>query len=241
MIPNVLAWLAFVSAASASPLLRVEEAGDGLLGSPADFAKLAAPREIAVTPHGYARHLRAVQQHFLAVEGRHPPIYYFFCSVYYIPRQSGFTAAAGFDMRPDTRLRGKSFPRSFVSAVRMEGTGRLIEPGPGGQNYISYLGNYRDRSIGNRNNTLVPRKSAAVHRRNPLFSHGTPLRVLDPAIFNTFGATGFETGDTGGGLFRSQIDLYWGEDDPLGPDDIYRPASCDVSMRWIVPVIVGGK
>ena len=141
-------------------------------------------------------------------------------------------------MRTDTRLRGRKFPKSFVDAVRMEGTGRLAKPGPAGHEYISYLGNYRSRSIGNRNNPLVPRGSAAVHRRNPLFRHGTPLRVLDSAVFNSFGATAFETGDTGGGLFRSQIDLYWGEDDPLGPRDIYRPASCDISVRWMVPVII---
>ncbi len=122
----------------------------------------------------------------------------------------------------------------------MEGTGKLEKPGPNGQTYIDYLGNYRKHSLGNRNNVLTARKSAAVHLRNPLFKHGTPLRVLDPQIFNTFGSTDFETGDTGGGLFKSQIDLYWGEDDPRDPLNIFRPASCDVAVRWIVPVIVGG-
>lgn len=54
-----------------------------------------------------------------------------------------------------------------------------------------------------------------------------------------FGATRFQVGDTGGGLFRSQFDLYWGEDVPLGPGaDIWRPASCDVAVSRIVPVLV---
>lgn len=47
-----------------------------------------AAAAVSVGPHGYARHLRAVQRHLLAVDRRHPPIYYFFCSVYYAPRQS---------------------------------------------------------------------------------------------------------------------------------------------------------
>ncbi len=238
-------WLVVVlilssGAAFGSLLLVFPEPREGLFADAEEFANLAPPRETAVGPHGFARHFNALQQHYLAVEGKHPPVYYFFCTVYYIPRETGFTVERGFDMTPDTRLRGKTFARSFARAVRMEGTGRLARPGPEGQKYIDYLGQYRKHSIGNRNNVLTDRKSAAVHRRNPLFRHGTQLRVLDPQIFNTFGSTGFETGDTGGGLFRSQIDLYWGEDDPMGPLDIFRPASCDVAVRWIVPVIVGG-
>jgi hypothetical protein len=226
--------------ACASSLLFFPEPGEGLLGDPGEFARLAPPREIAAGPHGFARHLNAVQRHHLALEGKHPPIYYFFCTVYYIPRETGFKEESGFDTTPDRRLGGKTFGRAFARAVRMEGSGRLEKPGPKGRKYIDYLGNYRRDSLGNRNNVLTDRKSAAVHLRNPLFKHGTPLRVLDPQIFNTFGSTDFETADTGGGLFKSQIDLYWGEDDPMDPIQIARPASCDVAVRWIVPVIVGG-
>jgi hypothetical protein len=223
-----------------SPLLIPEEPAEGLLGDAAAYTRLAAPGEGPAQALGYAQHMRAVQRHYLAVEGRHPPVYYFFCTVYYVPRQSGFTAEAGFDMRPDTRLKGKPFPRSFVRAVRMEGTGKLAEAAPDGRHFINHLGGYLKAPLGNRNNVLTPRKSAAVHRRNSLFTHGTRLRVMDPAVYHSFGATGFETGDTGGGLFPSQIDLYWGEDDPRGPMEIARPASCEIAVRWIVPVIVGG-
>jgi hypothetical protein len=227
--------------ASGSLLLAVPEPRSGLFADAEEFAKLGLNAETAVGPHGFSRHFNAVQQHYLALEGKHPPIHYFFCTVYYIPRETGFTEERGFDMRPDPRLRGGKFGRSFARAVRMEGSGRLAQPGPKGEDYIDYLGKYRKHPIGNRNNILTDRKSAAVHRHNPLFRHGTPLRVLDPHIFNTFGSTAFETGDTGGGLFRGQIDLYWGEDDPMGPLDLFRPASCDVAVRWIVPVIVEGR
>ncbi len=58
-------------------------------------------------------------------------------------------------------------------------------------------------------------------------------------MYNQFGGIRYEVGNTGAGLFRSQIDLYWGEDDPRGPGSgIFRPASCDVAVSWIVPVLV---
>ena len=45
--------------------------------------------------------------------------------------------------------------------------------------------------------------------------------------------------DTGGGLFHSQIDLYWGEDEPRGPwPDTARAAACELSVQWIVPVMI---
>ncbi|MEO0445687.1 MAG: hypothetical protein AAF191_06375, partial [Verrucomicrobiota bacterium] len=108
-----------------------------------------------------------------------------------------------------------------------------------GKNYLNYQGKYHPRILGNRNNTLQPRESIAVHRYNPLFGKGTRAWILDPELYHQFGAIRYQVGDTGGGLFRSQIDLYWGEDDPLGPGpDIWRPASCDVAVRWVVPVLV---
>ena len=41
----------------------------------------------------------------------------------------------------------------------------------------------------------------------------------------------------GAGLFKNQIDLYWGEDDPAGSSQIAMPASCPVGVWWIVPVV----
>jgi hypothetical protein len=100
-------WLAGVAAAAASPLLLPPEPRDGLLADAREFARLGAPAAISVGPHGYSRHLRAVQRHLLAVDRRHPPIYYFFCSFYYVGKA-----------RPRSRLSGvMSNPRSAVNPL----------------------------------------------------------------------------------------------------------------------------
>lgn len=227
------------SSAAATPLLMFDEPREGLLGDSKEFASIAEPAEVSVGARSYASHLKTLQQHYLAVLGKHPPIYYFFCTVYYTPRQTGFRAEQGFDMTPDYRLKGKKFPKSYVNAVRVEGFGRLAEPSSGGSNYINYQGSYYKRTLGNRNNTLIDRTSGAVYRYHKRLGKGTPLMTLDPYIYNCFGGTEFECADTGGGLHYSQIDLYWGEDDPLDALHIYEPASCPINVRWIVPVIVG--
>lgn len=225
---------------SASPLLFPPEPRAGLLQDEEEFASLGEPWHDAPAASKSRWFCDALNA--FAARGPVTDVYYFFCTVYYTPRESGFTAERGFDMTPETKpgLRGRRYPRDFLRAVRMEGFGRLVEP-VDGMNYIKFNGRwgYSSRALGNRNNTLVNRTSAAVHRRNRLFSKGTPLLVLNHAVFKTFGSMRFEAADTGGGLFKNQIDLFWGEDDPLGPGtDIYRPASCPLAVRWIVPVAV---
>ncbi len=54
----------------------------------------------------------------------------YYCTIYYTPRESGFTAERGFD---DTRvsapgLKGRKYPLAFLQAVKREGFGRLSEP-----------------------------------------------------------------------------------------------------------------
>ena len=238
-----LGLLAAVTPTMASPFLVLPEPREGLLQDPKEFASVTDPSSTSVGPRSYAQHLQTLQQHYLVVEGKHPPIYYFFCTVYYTPKESGFTKARGFDVTPATRSRlgGRKFPNSFIKTVIVEGFGRIKEPTSSGKNYIKYSGTwgYGSTPLGNRGNSLIDRKSAAVHRYNSLFKKGMPMKVLDPYLYNCFGGTDFETADTGGGLFRSQIDLYWGEDVPLSPLEPYRPISCPVAVRWIVPVIVG--
>ncbi len=219
-------------------ILAIGETPPGLLADAATFCEIAPPRAQAV--EGIRTYTEALADVYETFD--HPPeTHYFFCTVYYSPRESGFTAERGFNMTP-TKPRGlaRSFPADFVKATTVEGFGVMAEP-IGTNPYLKYDGTwgYRDRILGNRNNTLQDRESIAVHRRNPLFSPGVRVWILDPALYNTFGALRFLTADTGGGLFRSQIDLYWGEDDPLGPGaDIWRPATCDVAVRWIVPVLI---
>jgi len=236
------ALLLVTSSALASPFLVIPEPRYGLLADAEEYAEVVPPADVSVGKRFYAQHLQTLQQHYLAVLGKHPPVYYFFCTVYYTPREDGFTEAEGFDMTPTTRsgLGGRMFSTNFLRVTMMEGFGRLSPPTSGGSTYIKYSGSwgYGTRPLGNRNNTLIDRTSAAVHRGNSLFGRGTPLQILDPQVYNCFGGTAFETADTGGGLYQSQIDLYWGEDDPLGPLNLFEAVSCPVAVRWIVPVMV---
>jgi 3D (Asp-Asp-Asp) domain-containing protein len=168
-----------------------------------------------------------------------PPSHYFFCTIYYTPLETGFCAERGFDLTPMVMKGsgGRKFAADFVQSVIMEGFGRLAEP-VGDKPYLAYNGRFHSRILGNRNNELVPRYSIAVNTKNPLMPSGRKVWVLDPELYNQFGAALYEVHDTGGGLFRNQIDLYWGEDNPRGPGSgIARAASCDVAVRWIVPVI----
>lgn len=223
-------------------MLSLPEPQYGLLADPDEYATVVDPEQVSVGPQKFAEHYQRLQQHYFAVHGKHPPVYYFFCTVYFTPRETGFREDLGFDVTPDTRsaLGGRYFPKSFIRATTVEGFGRMAKPTSRGSLYVKYDGRwgYGTRPLGNRNNTLLPRTSAAVHRGNPLFGKGTQLKIMDAQIYNCFGGTAFETADTGGGLFQSQIDLYWGEDDPLGPLNLFEPISCPIAVRWIVPVVV---
>ena len=44
-------------------------------------------------------------------------IYFVICTLYYTPKESGFTAARGFDARMETRrgLKGRKYPRRYCS------------------------------------------------------------------------------------------------------------------------------
>ena len=222
-----------------SELLAFEMPRDGFMQDADVFAEVIPPR--AVASEGLRTYSEALEDIYQTYPGR-PEVHYFFCTVYYTPQESGFVARRGFNVTPDGRgkLGSRKFPKDFLRTVVMEGYGRLAKP-QGTRNYIKYDGTwgYGTRSLGNRNNTLIDRESAAVHRRHPMMGKGTRLLVMDPEVYNTFGGMRFEAADTGGGLYRSQIDLFWGEDDPLGPGaDVYRPATCDVAVRWVVPVII---
>jgi len=240
----VLLLIGIVPARPAQPevtwreILAIREPVAGLLSAPADFCQIAPPRAAAV--EGIRTYTEALANVYATFD-QPPTTHYFFCTVYYTPRESGFTKSGGFNVSP-TKPRGLSreFPADFVKATGVEGFGKIADP-TGNRAYLKYDGTwgYHHRILGNRNNTLVDRESIAVHRRNPLFSHGARVWILDPELYNTFGSLRYQTADTGGGLYRSQIDIYWGEDDPLGPGaDIWRPATCDVAVHWIVPVLV---
>ncbi len=216
----------------ATPLVR-----EDFMETPEEFAAVIPPRAVAAEGiRPFTEVLKAIYETF----DQPPTTHYFFCTVYYTPREAGFTKERGFKTTPDSlrALRSKKYPHDFVKATYVEGFGRLAEP-QNGRPYLSYDGKFHTRILGNRNNTLLDRESIAVHRGNPLFGKTIRAWILDPEMYNQFGAVRFQVGDTGGGLYKSQIDLYWGKDDPLGPGaDVWRPASCDVAVSWMVPVLV---
>ncbi len=129
----------------------------------------------------------------------------FYCSLYYTPKESGFTAERGFDATAITApgLRGKAYPQSFLKAVKMEGFGRLKES-IDGCNYIRYAGKGRyafaKEALGNKGNVLVPRSSCAISKRNRRLRQGSTLQIASPTVLDVTGSAEWIAGDTGGGV-----------------------------------------
>jgi hypothetical protein len=174
-------------------------------------------------------------------EGAMYRVYY--CTIYYTPRESGFTAERGFD---DTRvsapgLQGRKYPLAFLLAVKKEGFGRLSEP-VDGLDYLQYSGGGRYRfakaPLGNRGNVLVPRNSCAISKNNPFLRRGQVLRIDSPTVQEVTGRSEWFIDDTGGGLHPLQIDLYWGEDDPLGAVGRMRARPAGTRMEYAFDVRV---
>jgi hypothetical protein len=169
----------------------------------------------------------------------------FYCTIYYTPRELGFTAERGFD---DTRvtapgLKGRKYPAAFLDAVRREGFGRLAEP-VNGREYLQYVGGGRYQfakaALGSRGNVLAARTSCAISRKNPFLRRGQVLRIDSPTVQQVTGSSEWRVEDTGGGLHPLQIDLYWGEDDPLGAVGRMRarPAGTRMEYAFDVKVLV---
>jgi hypothetical protein len=169
----------------------------------------------------------------------------FYCTIYYTPRESGFTAERGFD---DTRvsapgLKGRKYPAAFLEAVRREGFGRLAEP-VNGRDYLQYVGGGRYQfakaALGNHGNVLVSRTSCAISKNNPFLRRGQVVRIDSPTVQQVTGSSEWLIEDTGGGLHPLQIDLYWGEDDPLGAVGRMRarPAGTRMEYAFDVKILV---
>jgi hypothetical protein len=147
--------------------------------------------------------------------------YFVVCTLYYTPKESGFTAARGFDATPLSRpgLHGRTYPRDFLRAVKKEGFGRITQP-VNGRNYIRYNGgNSFAFSFGpsGGGGHLVPRLSAAARLGQSGLRQGILIETSGTTVKQIFGSTRWKIVDTGGGLRRWQVDLYWGDDEPLGP------------------------
>ncbi len=163
------------------------------------------------------------------------------CTLYYTPRETGFTAERGFDVTPETRpgLGGRRFGRDFLRAVQREGFGRLAQP-VAGAGYLHYEGGGRygfaARPTGRDGVPLVPRRSCAA--RGGLLANAGGLAVGSAWAIEAAGwpdvlpsDTRWRVMDTGAALRRWQVDLYWGEDDPHSPGaGIARPRG--TGFQW---------
>lgn len=151
--------------------------------------------------------------------GGHSGEYFIVCTLYYTPKESGFTAERGFDATPVTKrgLHGRTYPRDFLRSVMKEGYGRISVP-INGHNYIKYNGGsyvFAGPPSGG-GGSLVPRFSAAAKLSGSL-RRGMILETVSAEVQRVFGSTRWKIIDTGGGLRRWQMDCYYGEDEPLGP------------------------
>jgi hypothetical protein len=151
----------------------------------------------------------------------HSGEYFLACTLYYTPMESGFTFQRGFDAMPVTKagLHGRTYPRDFLRSVKKEGFGRITTP-VNGRHYIRYNGGnsfaFASGPTG-AGGTLVARFSAATKLRQSVLRHGVIIETSSSTVKEVFGSTRWKIVDTGGGLRRWQVDLYYGEDEPLGP------------------------
>jgi len=149
----------------------------------------------------------------------HAGEYFIVCTLYYTPKESGFTFERGFDATRVSKagLRGRAYPRDFLRSVMKEGYGRITTP-VNGRNYIRYnRGSYGFSSApSGGGGTLVAHFSAAAKTQGPLH-RGLMLETPAAEVERVFGSTRWKIVDTGGGLRRWQLDCYYGEDEPLGP------------------------
>jgi hypothetical protein len=170
----------------------------------------------------------------------------FFCTVYYTPKESGFTAEKGFDVTPTTApgLKGKTYPRDFLAAVKKEGFGRMVEP-VDGLNYVRWVGGgsyaYAKVPLGRRGEVLEPRRSCAISTRNRFLNQHETIRIKSPTVDREMGTDEWFICDTGGGVHPLQIDLYWGEDEPRGAVGRQRARPAGTSFEYAFEVEVISK
>jgi hypothetical protein len=150
------------------------------------------------------------------------------CTVYYTPKESGFSKEAGFDMTPEIipSAPGRTFPADFLKAVRMEGAGRLKKQVQG-KKYLAYAGTWKllDHPLGNRGNPLEPMRSAAIASTGRAWKNGDWILIRSEDLPLRFRNTVWRVDDSGSGVGKRELDLYCGEDDPAGPGaDLLRPA-----------------
>src|SRR5438046_3418011 len=145
--------------------------------------------------------------------------YFVVCTLYYTPKESGFTFERGFDATPVTKpgLHGRTYPRDFLRSVKKEGFGRISTP-VDGRNYIRYNSGgsfgFASHPTGG-GGVLVDRYSAAIKSSQGSLRHGAVVETSSSEVQKVFGSSRWKIMDTGGGLRRWQIDCYFGEDERI--------------------------
>src|SRR5213596_3807627 len=112
--------------------------------------------------------------------------YFIVCTLYYTPKESGFTFERGFDATPVTKpgLGGRKYPRDFLRSVKKEGFGRITTP-VNGRYYIRYNGGeayaFASHATGG-GGVLVPRFSAAMKRRQGGLRRGATIQTCSSEL-----------------------------------------------------------
>ena len=89
--------------------------------------------------------------------------------------------------------------------------------------------------VGRGTDVLVPRFSAATRRGQRGLGYGVLLETLGATVMSVFRSANWKVIDTGGGLRRWQVDLYWGEDEPLGPGRLMaRPRGTEFEYAYSI-------
>ena len=145
----------------------------------------------------------------------------FKCSVYYTPLETGFIPEGGFELGLETRpgLEGRKYPKDFFRAVELEGFGHLKEPVEG-KSYMRYWSGkwgFADQPIDNHQRPLIPKRSCAKSKPHALVTENAIISIRCDTPLVKLNSLRWQITDTGSGLVARQLDLYWGEDDPLGP------------------------
>src|SRR5947209_19094529 len=121
----------------------------------------------------------------------HAGEYFIVCTLYYTPKESGFTFERGFDATRVTKpgLHGRVYPRDFLRSVKKEGFGRIVTP-VNGRNYIRYNGGdsygFSSAPSGG-GGTLVARFSAAAKPQAGLH-RGLVLETPATEVERVFGS-----------------------------------------------------
>src|SRR2546430_4157087 len=116
----------------------------------------------------------------------HDGEYFVVCTLYYTPRESGFTFERGFDATPITKpgLKGRTYPRDFLRSVKKEGFGRIVTP-VNGRNYIRYNDGgsfaFASHPTGG-GGILVDRYSAAIKLTQGALRHGAIVETSSPEV-----------------------------------------------------------